>query len=53
MQSSKTLAAEKEATQPLYPTPQTPSSLAWDKVRDKSGVAMHPLRSGREAVRQG
>ena len=34
------------ATQPLYPTPQTLSSMTWYKIRDHSGGAAQPLRSG-------
>ena len=31
------------ATPPLYPTPQTQSSLAWDNLQDHSGGATLPL----------
>ena len=33
-----------------FPTPRTPSSLAWDKLRNDTGGAAHPLCSGRKAV---
>ena len=35
------------ATPPLYPTPQTQSSLAWDKLHNYSD---HPLRSDRKSA---
>ena len=27
-------------TPPLYPTPQTPSSLSWDNIQDHSGISV-------------
>ena len=41
------------ATPALYPTPRTPSSLAWEKLRNHSWVAAHPLRSGRKTIHLG
>ena len=32
----------------LYPTPHTPSSLAWDKLRNYYVGAAHLLHSGRQ-----
>ena len=34
-------------TPPSCPTPQAPSSLAWNKLQDYSRGTMHPLSSGR------
>ena len=51
--SLKILTAGKEETPPVCHTPRKPSSLAWDKVRNNSGDAAHPLCSDRKAVHRG
>ena len=38
------------ATQLFYCIPQTPSSLALDKLQNQFEGAAHPLRSGRKAA---
>ena len=44
------LTAPTCPTPPLYPTPRTLSSLAWDKLRYHSRGAAQSLRSARKAV---
>ena len=46
------LTAPSCPTAPLYPTPRIPSSLAWDKLRNHYGGAVHPLRYGKNWLQE-